>query len=496
MLKKLKFLTYHACFFLFSPHRISWLTFDGLKMAQRHFVAVCVVCLLCAEHLPCRLHVMATDAAINIITSDLEKTYEVQGIPSASDNIPLDNDLYDRRKDKLKHRQKRHAPHDHSHDITEELPQVTKIHIEKLFNYFSSDNESMNKGGFENMLKNLNLKDLFNNKKDVCVKQDDFLEKMTHHKHDEHDEHEDHHDHHSDIKITSDNLLSICPILLYYASHPTSNSCLESSNFNLSIAEGESLINMEDRGDVWLYSTLAVFLVSLCGLFGIAVIPIMDMHIYHHALQFLVALAVGTLAGDALLHLMPHAMMPLYVGQDMHKTMMYRGLAAMAAIVFFYFFERFLVMITEWRQRKEKRDKKSSRVRVMRDNDTASLNGAATTTCKHKYSSYPYCYDEITMETKDDHHEHQHINNLNAEDSALHLITSQSELKKPNGHDISNEIDNNTLTLSTSVEDASIESNALVNNNKMQPTNPLSINNSHMKNIDAMPEESYTIILR
>lgn len=483
--------------YFFVLYRISWLTLEGFKMAQRHFVAVCVVCLLCAEHLPCRLHVMAADA-VNIITSDLEKTFEVQGIPPASDiNIPLDNDLYDRRKDKLKHRQKRHAhhpEHSHEHHTTEEMPEVTKIHIEKLINYFSDGKrESIDDVGFDNMISNLKIKDLFSNKTgDTCVGREEFLEKMTHQNH-QHD-----HDHdHSDIKISSDDLLSICPILLYYASIPNSNACLESSNFNVSITEGGSLIDMEEGRIVWLYSTLAVFLVSLCGLFGIAVIPIMDMHIYHHALQFLVALAVGTLAGDALLHLMPHAMMPLHDGQDMHRTMMYRGLAAMAAIVFFYFFERFLVMITEWRQRKEKRDKKSSRVRVMRDNDSASLNGT-TTTCKHKYSSYPYCYDEITMDTKDDHHEHQHINNLNAEDSALQLITSQNELKKVNGllNDTSHDVDNNTLTLSTSLEEGSVESNALCNNNKLQPHDPLSITNSHTKNIDSMPEENYTIILR
>lgn len=487
-------------------------------MAHRHLMAVCVVCLICAEHLPCKLHVMADTSNSNIASiGDLEKAalYEAQ----ANNIIPLANDLYDRRKDKLKHsREKRHTDghHHHHHDnnyhLKEEMPGVTKNFIQRLFNYYKSSNSVMNEEGFDKMISNLNLKNIFNdqqsnNKNELCIEKDSFLEKMTHSDHHEHEhsDQEGEEDHHGDVKITSENMLAICPILLYYASIPNS-SCLESSNFNLSTTTviEQSLYEMEDRTTVWLYSTLAIFLVSLCGLLGIAVIPIMDMHFYHHALQFLVALAVGTLAGDALLHLMPHAMMPLHKGQDLHHSMMYRGLAAMVAIVFFYFFERFLVMITEWRQKKEKRDKPSSRVRVMRDHETASLNGNINATCKHKYSNYPYCYDEITMETKDDHHEHQHVNNLSAEESALnhnHLFTSstttttplQNETKRINGIINENDIDNATLTLSTSIDDGSIESNALSNNNKTQSGNPVS---KTTKDPEAVLEEKYTIILR
>lgn len=57
---------------------------------------------------------------------------------------------------------------------------------------------------------------------------------------------------------------------------------------------------------VWGYSIIAVVIISLVGLLGVAVIPIMQKVFYNHLLQFLVALAVGALAGDALLHLFPH----------------------------------------------------------------------------------------------------------------------------------------------------------------------------------------------
>ncbi|XP_021373037.1 zinc transporter ZIP10-like [Mizuhopecten yessoensis] len=57
---------------------------------------------------------------------------------------------------------------------------------------------------------------------------------------------------------------------------------------------------------VWGYSTIAVVVISLVGLLGVAIVPIMQKVFYNHLLLFLVALAVGALAGDALLHLLPH----------------------------------------------------------------------------------------------------------------------------------------------------------------------------------------------
>ena len=59
----------------------------------------------------------------------------------------------------------------------------------------------------------------------------------------------------------------------------------------------------------WLAASGSILLISLCGIFGILVIPIMQRVFYQHLIQFLIALAVGTLAGDALLHLLPHAFM-------------------------------------------------------------------------------------------------------------------------------------------------------------------------------------------
>ena len=64
---------------------------------------------------------------------------------------------------------------------------------------------------------------------------------------------------------------------------------------------------------LWLAATASIVLIGLCEILGVAVTPLFmrkeNQPFYKHLIQFLVALAVGTMAGDALLHLYPHALL-------------------------------------------------------------------------------------------------------------------------------------------------------------------------------------------
>ncbi|RZF46129.1 hypothetical protein LSTR_LSTR012989 [Laodelphax striatellus] len=166
----------------------------------------------------------------------------------------------------------------------------------------------------------------------------------------------------------------------------------------------------KDMAAVWLYATASIIVISLCGLAGVAVIPVMQQVFYQHLLQFLVALAVGTLCGDALLHLLPHAMLSTHSHShstvipavDNHDINMWRGFVAMVGIVFFYITEKFLAMVASLRKRKQRKPENGAmvpRVRVMRDSEASSKPAVGEKLCKHKYSSYPYCYGEITNNT-------------------------------------------------------------------------------------------------
>ncbi|XP_058064574.1 zinc transporter foi-like isoform X2 [Anopheles bellator] len=322
-------------------------------------------------------------------------------------------------------------------------------------------------------------------------------------------------------------LYNVCPLLLtqLLSSEPLARAgCIEADSVPGLQASSHNhhhhhQHDHRDNRAVWIYSSLAILGVSLCGLLGVVVIPCMDKHFYHHALQFLVALAVGTLCGDALLHLLPHAMMSsVHSLATAHDQMMFKGLAAVLGIVFFYFMERLLTVIAEWYKNREKKDKPSSRVRVMRDPESNSLHhgsGGGEKQCKHKYSSYPYCYDEIAMDTKDDHHEHNQVNeNHNSalakcanshgeqhtadhgsnEYGALNNHNSSSVAAQSNNHrhsanreetvNNSCSIDNNTV--STNLDDGSIESS---DQQQQQTHNKVEATETHR-------HENYTIILR
>ncbi|XP_032672948.1 zinc transporter foi-like isoform X2 [Odontomachus brunneus] len=234
----------------------------------------------------------------------------------------------------------------------------------------------------------------------------------------------------------------VCPILVYQLTAESSserNGCIrvpenyKSDNYDRMAVD--NFYTMEDSRNtmqVWLYSTISIVIISLSGLLGVAVIPIMGKTYYNHVLQFLVALAVGTLTGDAFIHLLPHAMMsPHHHEHDehhehedehehhhrsnvlpfdheaQHNMNMWKGLVAMMGFVLFFFTEKALTMLAEWRKHRQRRNKLPTRVRVMRETDGPNSNVVGEKLCKHKYSSYPYCYGEIANETQDNHHNRQ-----------------------------------------------------------------------------------------
>ncbi|CAC5418336.1 SLC39A6 [Mytilus coruscus] len=113
---------------------------------------------------------------------------------------------------------------------------------------------------------------------------------------------------------------------------------------------------------LWGFSCLSVTVISLVGLLGVTVIPIMQKVFYNHLLQFLVALAVGALSGDAMLHLIPHAFESGhsshgehdYHDNSQHMSSVLKGLCGLGGIYFFFLIERLLTIHTQEKQKRKK----------------------------------------------------------------------------------------------------------------------------------------------
>lgn len=218
------------------------------------------------------------------------------------------------------------APHD-----------VSKVYAQKIINEFTN-REDLTVTEFEKLLLKLDSQNVNHNISHLCVNGLGFLRTI-----------ESDPENVTDLfAVDVDHVISLCPILLHHValheSFVDENSCLLE----------EKSKEIQSRASVWFYSTLAIIVISLCGLFGVAVIPIVEKKFYFYVLQFFMALAVGTLTGDALLHLLPHSMRFTsddMTNDDIRKMIMHRGVAALLGILIFSMFEKSLTVITKWKSR-------------------------------------------------------------------------------------------------------------------------------------------------
>lgn len=138
-----------------------------IRMAK-HFVAVCVVCLLCADHLPCKTHF----EELGTTGTDQYKGNNayIHGTPLPADKFTkyVGNDILSIVDKGGEHivqshtRRKRHSVHSHaggeedSHGL--EMNENSRQHIEKIFNKFGNgQDKTMDLDGFESMLEYLGL---------------------------------------------------------------------------------------------------------------------------------------------------------------------------------------------------------------------------------------------------------------------------------------------------------------------------------------------------
>uniref|UniRef100_A0A8C5K913 Zinc transporter ZIP10 n=1 Tax=Jaculus jaculus TaxID=51337 RepID=A0A8C5K913_JACJA len=109
--------------------------------------------------------------------------------------------------------------------------------------------------------------------------------------------------------ISPDLFTYLCPALLYQID---SRLCIE--HFDKLLVEdlnNDKTLVPEDKANIgasaWICGIISITVISLLSLLGVILVPIINQGCFKFLLTFLVALAVGTMSGDALLHLLPHS---------------------------------------------------------------------------------------------------------------------------------------------------------------------------------------------
>ncbi|XP_015677177.1 zinc transporter ZIP6 [Protobothrops mucrosquamatus] len=128
----------------------------------------------------------------------------------------------------------------------------------------------------------------------------------------------------------------------------------------------------------WIGGFISISIISFLSLLGVILVPLMNRVFFKFLLSFLVALAVGTLSGDALLHLLPHSHgkhhhhheKPLMAHshdlplkhlvfqsseENAYLDSTWKGLTALGGLYFMFLVEHLITLIKQFKDKKKKK---------------------------------------------------------------------------------------------------------------------------------------------
>ncbi|XP_062975898.1 zinc transporter ZIP5 [Elgaria multicarinata webbii] len=178
-------------------------------------------------------------------------------------------------------------------------------------------------------------------------------------------------------KITPEQFTLLCPALLYQID---SRVCIQHYDEVALGSVGSSIWT----GLGWGF--LAITLTSLPSALALVLVPLLSHKFFHFLLAFLVALAVGTLCGDALLHLWPHAQAsPHELLELKHHPVVedavLKGLCVLGGIYFLFLIENFIGTL------KHIRTKRTGTTRKRQDQPPAKVDESSTVSLRTSHGA-------------------------------------------------------------------------------------------------------------
>ncbi|XP_056335538.1 LOW QUALITY PROTEIN: zinc transporter ZIP6 [Danio aesculapii] len=180
----------------------------------------------------------------------------------------------------------------------------------------------------------------------------------------------------------------------------------------------------------WIGGFLSITLISLLALVGVVLIPLMNRVCFNFLLSFLVALAVGTLSGDALLHLIPHSQGHHHHGHsEQHAEEeedslrpVWTGLTALSGVYIMFLIEHFLTLGKMYKDKNQKVQKRvdlttevleSEKLPSLEENDVkieaAETNGGHALAEEEEVMLGAELYNDVDCENKCHSHFHDTV---------------------------------------------------------------------------------------
>ncbi|XP_016387925.1 zinc transporter ZIP5-like isoform X2 [Sinocyclocheilus rhinocerous] len=151
--------------------------------------------------------------------------------------------------------------------------------------------------------------------------------------------------------ITPAHFTFLCPALLYQID---SGVCLRHTEEQ---SQGSKTSEGFLRALGW--ASLALFVISLPSLVALGLAPLLQPSILQIFLCPMAGMAVGTLCGDALLHLLPHAIFSQHIE---HQDAVFKGLSVLGGLYLLFAFESILGLKQHFKNlKKRKHDAESGR---------------------------------------------------------------------------------------------------------------------------------------
>ncbi|KAM6281990.1 zinc transporter ZIP6 isoform 2-T2 [Porphyrio hochstetteri] len=184
----------------------------------------------------------------------------------------------------------------------------------------------------------------------------------------------------------------------------------------------------------WIGGFISISVISFLSLLGVILVPLMNRVFFKFLLSFLVALAVGTLSGDAFLHLLPHSHgnhhhhheKPLLeqnkgstfkhlvfqsVEESAYLDSTWKGLTALGGLYFMFLVEHLITLIKQFKDKKKKQPtvQEEEEVMIAHSHQEEADNEYVSRGCRNKCHSHLHDTLGQTDHLSHHHHDYHHI---------------------------------------------------------------------------------------